>query len=106
MAKSNDWMQALTNPMGHVVKKYVFDILQERYGKHEDVLERISRSLVTRNDMENFGRLVAEIYEAGFFKAVNENKEAWEKLGYKPVIKKSAPSPDSQPTIFSQKNQE
>ena len=63
-------------------------------------------SEVTRGDVENFGKLVLEIYEAGFFKAVSENKEAWEKLGFKPVIKQSDLPTNPQQTIFSRKNQE
>ena len=105
MADNNSWIQSLANPVGHIVKKYLYDLLQERYHKHEDVVERISRSLVTRSDMENFGALVLEIYEAGFMKAVSDNKEAWEKLGYKPVIKPSRNPARSSQAIFNQKNQ-
>jgi hypothetical protein len=107
---ANDWMQALSNPLGIVVKKYMFDVLQERYLKHEDIIERVSHSLATRCDVEKFGKLILEVYEAGFMKAVNDNKEAWERLGYKPTIKQS-PTPNAQQpqTIFkntSQKNQD
>jgi hypothetical protein len=107
MNQTNNWIQSLTNPVGHIVKKYMYEILESRYAKHEDIIERISKSLITHNDIDNFGKLVADIYESGFFKAVSENKDAWEKLGYKPIIKQSEPNAaQKNSSIFNQKNQE
>jgi len=107
MANSPSWVESLSNPMGHIVKKYLSEVLQEKFFQHEDVVERISRSLVTRGDMENFGKLVLAIYEAGFMKAVEDNKEAWERFGVKPIIRESetATPPDPSKAIFNQKSQ-
>lgn len=102
---ANDFLSNLSNPVGQIIKKYLHDLLQERYYKHQDVVERISRSLVTKGDIENFGKFILEIYEAGFFKAVQDNKELWEKLGYETTIVPS-PSKSPQQTIFNPKNQE
>ena len=102
---TDNWVNTLSNPMGHIAKKYLFDLLKEKAYKHNDIIERISRALVTQNDLKNFGQLMAEVYETGFFKAVEDNKEAWEKLGYKTHITPSEKIVDAK-KIFNQKNQE
>lgn len=81
MAENSNWLNYLSNPKIHYIKKSMFEILKERYPKHEVLLERIAFSLQTEKDLQEFLKLVVDIYEIGFLKAVNDQKEQLEKLG-------------------------
>jgi hypothetical protein len=78
-----NWFDFLRNPNEIYIKKYMFDILQSRYVKHEKFLEALSKFITTKEELENFGKLVADIYESGFLKAFNDYKNQIEKLGLK-----------------------
>ena len=74
-------MDMLMNPKSQHVKKVMFEILKERYGKNENIIERLSAALVTDNDMKDFFNLVTNIYEAAYFKCVEDHKEQLKKAG-------------------------
>ena len=40
------WMDMLMNPKSQHVKKVMFEILKERYGKNENIIEKIGRAHV------------------------------------------------------------
>ena len=69
-------MDMLMNPKSQHVKKVMFEILKERYGKNENIIERLSAALVTDNDMKDFFNLVTNIYEAAYFKCVEEDRKS------------------------------
>jgi hypothetical protein len=101
--ESRNWMNYVSNPIGHAVRKFVYEILgAERYSPHEQIIEQLTRSIFNDSDYENFGKLVAEIYEAGFMRAVDEQKEELTRLGLK-VTLKTTQKTEGVP-IFNQKN--
>ena len=65
-----------------IAKKYIFDILQERYKIHEDVIDRMSHYLITEKDTKGFCQVIADAYSKGYMKAVNDYKEQLRKIGY------------------------
>jgi len=78
-----NWMQYLANPQAVAIKKYMYEILQDKYGEHDQLIERVSHSLTTGKDVEGFGKLIAAVYESGYFKAVNDHRETLTKMGLK-----------------------
>jgi hypothetical protein len=59
----------------------MFEILKERYAPHEPILERISTSLTVDKDLQMFFKLVTDVYEMAYLKAVNDHSEQLKKLG-------------------------
>jgi len=73
----------LQNPQSIAIKKYLFDILKERYNKNEKFIERLSSQTLTKEDYENLGILIADIFELGFLRAVDQYREQLLKMGVK-----------------------
>ena len=80
MSNAN-WLNFMSNPMAHHIKRSMFELLKEKYGKHEQIVDRIAHSLVTEKDMKDFIGLLLEIYELGFVRAIEEHKDKLAKLG-------------------------
>lgn len=75
------WMDYLSNAKGHYVKKSMFEILQERYMQNEQIVDRLSVSLLTESDVKQFLKLITDVYELAYMKAVNDHKEQLQNLG-------------------------
>lgn len=73
----------MNNPKAFTLKKWFLELLKERYTKHDPIIERVALSLSTDSDLKDFGALIAEVFEAGYFKAVNDYKDQAEKAGMK-----------------------
>jgi hypothetical protein len=87
LADSNEgWFNLMSNPRGHMLKKTMFEILKERYPKHEQIIDRVSHSLATDKDIKDFVSMMVEIYEVGFVRAVDEHREKLSKLGFEVKI--------------------
>ena len=86
MTNKADWMDYIQNPKSYVLKKYIHDLLKDRYGRHLPILERLSHYLVTENDIKEFGQLAVDLYETAYMKAVEDHKEALAKAGFKATI--------------------
>ena len=69
------------NPQAVAIKRYLFEILKERYGKNEKFIDRLASNITTKEDYESLGAFITDIYEIGFLKAVKEYKEQFEKMG-------------------------
>lgn len=82
----SDWMSYFSNVRGNYIQKCIFEILKDKYGKHQNISERISLSLLTDSDTKEFLALLMELYEVGYLKAVNDHKEQLEKLGLRAAI--------------------
>lgn len=93
------------NPQSIAIKKYLFELLKERYSKNENFIDRFSNMITTQQDYEDLGKLLVDIFEVGFLRAVNQYKSQFEKMGMKIniVAEETARNPNSK--IFSQKNQ-
>jgi hypothetical protein len=90
-------LEHLANPQAHVVKKYMFDILQDRYPKHQEILERIASALVTSNDLQAFGKLISDVYEVAYLKSLDQQKDVFKKAGIKVNVTASPPKKESKP---------
>lgn len=82
----NPWSQLLNTAFSAHIKKYLYDILKDRYSRNEEFIERLASSIVTNKDVEGLGKLVADLYEVGYVKSVNDHKEILEAKGYKATI--------------------
>jgi hypothetical protein len=94
------WANYFANPLGQGVKKFFYDLLgPERYPNHEVIIEQVSRVIYNEKDYENLGKCMAEIYEAGFMRAVEEQKAELTRLGLKVNMLK-APEKKEGKSIF------
>lgn len=75
------WMDYMSNPRGHYLKKTMFEVLQERYAQNEQIIERMGVTLLTEDDLSAFMKMVGDIYEMAYLKAVNDHKEQLQKAG-------------------------
>jgi nickel-dependent lactate racemase len=71
----------------HYIKKSMFEVLQERYSKNEQIIERVAASLITEKDTKDFLKLVTDIYEMAYLKSVKDHKEALQKVGLVATVK-------------------
>ena len=73
----------MSNPKCYTLKKWVSELVKKDYQQHEEILERIATSLSTEKDLDSFGKLIMNIYESAYKKAVNDYKVEFEKMGVK-----------------------
>lgn len=93
------------NPLAFGVRKFFLQVLgNTRYVKHQTYIDRLATYVQTEQDYKDMGQLIAEVYETGYMKAVEEHREAIERLGYKTEIKRTD-SPTKTEPIFSEKSQ-
>lgn len=69
------------NMQSNYFKKIMFDVLKERYQKNESIVERLGVTLVTESDLNSFLKMVGDIYESAYMKAVDDHKEQLQKAG-------------------------
>lgn len=94
-------LELLQNPNARMLAKPMFELLGERYGRHQKIIERVALSLQTQDDVQDFLKLFVDAYEAGYFRAVNEQKDKLEKLGYDvKITQPAAVNTKTQGTIF------
>lgn len=70
-----------TNPRTIALKQFMFQILESKYPNYEDLINRAAFFLVTENDLNMFSKLVGEIYEKGYLRAVEDYREQLSKFG-------------------------
>jgi len=58
-------------------------MLHSDYPQHDEIVERISTAMLTDKDVEKFGKLIMNIYETAYKKAVSDYKVEFEKMGVK-----------------------
>lgn len=78
-----NWIEQFINPQGTALKRYLYEILKDKYPKHHDIVERIASNLQTEKDLQNFGALVVELFEMAYAKAVEDYKAELGRMGYK-----------------------
>jgi len=71
----------MQNPKAFAIRKWLSDLLQERYAPQDQIVERVSYALVTQKDLEDFGKLLGEVYSAGFMKAYKDYEKELKKHG-------------------------
>ena len=75
------WIDYLSNARSYTVKKTLFEVLQSRYSQNEKIIERLSVTLATENDLKDFMKFVADIYEVAYMKCVEDHRQQLEKAG-------------------------
>ena len=97
----NQLLELLQNPNARLLAKPIFELLGNRYTRNQKTIERVALSLQTHDDVQAFLKLLVDIYEAGYLRAVEEHREKLEKLGYD--VRVTTPPPvdaEKQETIF------
>jgi len=90
--------------LGYGIKEFCYKILGNKYINHENVIEKIANSVSTKKDYEEIANTLIAFYEAGFMRAVEQQKDVFAKHGLQVTIVGEAQKVG--PTIFSQKNQD
>lgn len=83
MTQNAEFLKYMSNPKVFTLKKWFCDMLKINYTPHDTIIERVSCSLTTEKDLEDFGKLIGQVYETGYRKAVEDYKDQIEKLGLK-----------------------
>jgi hypothetical protein len=81
MSLGANWLKNLSNPLSWGMKKYMFELLQERYSENEDIITRISDNILSEKDYKACGKLMVDVYEKGFKEALRQQKEELQKMG-------------------------
>ena len=81
-----DLSHLIGNPHTYAIKKYLLDVLKEYYPEDDSIIERLAKALITEKDLEDFNKLIVSLYTVGFSEAARQNKEMFEKLGYKVTV--------------------
>jgi hypothetical protein len=76
-----NWMDYFANPRSHWIKKSMFEVLQAKYAQNEGIIDRLSAQLQTESDANALLKLVADIYETAYMKAVSDHREQLAKMG-------------------------
>lgn len=71
------------NPQAVAIKRYLFEMLKDRYQKNDKYIDRIAAGTLTKEDYESLGGLLADVYESGFMRAVEQYRESISRLGLK-----------------------
>ena len=79
---ANNFLENIYNFASNRLKTYMYEILKERYPKHEDFFERLGHSLPLEQDVRNFTELIIDVYELGYLKALTDYEGEFKKLGY------------------------
>lgn len=94
----------LFNPLATATKKFLFELMGNEYPAHSDMIERLSASITTEKDYEQFAKLVLAVYEKGYKLAVDQHKEILEKQGLKVTVTKPEGNPNGSRIFHSEKS--
>lgn len=76
------WVDYFSNVRGHYVKKALFEVLKERYANNEQIIDRLGVTLLTERDIQDFMKLIGDVYELAYMKAVDDHREQLQKAGF------------------------
>lgn len=81
------------NPHSAALKKYLFEILKDRYWKNEKYIERLAASTMVQDDYDGLGSLIVDVFELGFLRAVDQYKDQMAKMGLRvQIVPESKPA--------------
>lgn len=80
--KSN-FVKYMSNPRCFTLKKWFSELLKSDYQQHDELVERVATALLTDKDVEKFGKLIMNVYETAYKKAVEDYRVEFEKMGVK-----------------------
>lgn len=73
----------MSNPRAFTLRKWFYDLMNVDYSKYDTIIERVSTSLTTEKDLEEFSKLIGQVYEMGYRKAVDDYRIKMEEMGLK-----------------------
>lgn len=82
-AKRENFIKYVSNPRSYTLKKWFMEMLKEEYPQHDVIVERVAAVLLTDSDVSQFGKLISNVYEKAYRKAIDDYKDQAEKLGIK-----------------------
>lgn len=97
------WSNYLSNTNANFIKKYLFEVLKDKYAENEKCIDRICQHLILREDAQDFIKLFSDVFQKGYIIAADQHKEALAKIG---MGVKITSQDNSSPKIFNQKNQD
>lgn len=83
----NSWNDVMQNQKAFMLKKFLYQTLENKIANYEDLISRISFHLVTDNDMKLFAEMVNDLVMAGYFKAIEEYKKQLGQMGIEVNLK-------------------
>jgi hypothetical protein len=95
--------EILAHPYNNALRQFMFQILQGSFAEHEGMLERFMGEVKSEKDYAAFTKLFMAVYESAFLKAVEQNREALERIGYRATITAPEKKPE-QHDIFNRQN--
>jgi hypothetical protein len=84
--KEANWMDLMTNPRGLMLKQFAAQLLEDRYPKYNELMERLSAVLVTDGDMEAFSKMLVDLFEKGYLRAVDDHRSRLAEMGIKSTV--------------------
>lgn len=81
--RASNFIRYMSNPRSFTLKKWFYDLLKLDYVAHDIIIERVSTALTTEKDLEDFGKLIGQVYETGYRKAVDDYRSQIENMGLK-----------------------
>jgi hypothetical protein len=75
--------EMLQNPKGMALRNFMAQILGQKYLEYEELLHRATFFLITDKDAASFSKMINDVYELGYIKAVSDYKEQLNNLGIK-----------------------
>lgn len=81
-----DWAK-LINPYSPAFQKFTLELIkEEKYSLNQEAIEKISNLVTDKKSYELMAKLFVHIWESGFFKSVEEQKEQLKKMGIKITV--------------------
>lgn len=78
---NNQWAQMMQNPRGVALKKFMSQVMGSKAGVYDELLTRLSASIVTDNDLKIFGEMINDILGIGYRKAIDDYRDQIKQLG-------------------------
>lgn len=73
--------QNMVNPRSYVIKKFMFEFLKGKFQEHEKIIDRIIISINTDDDMQDFSKMMIDLYETAYMRAVDDHRDQLAKMG-------------------------
>lgn len=102
--KSSGWNSLFQNPLIFGIKKYLSEVLKHRYPENERIIEQLASQILTESQYEEFGKLIASIYEAGYLKSVEDHQDQLSRLGFKANVVSKSSTEEHKPLFPQEKS--
>jgi len=80
------------NPYNRAIKKYLIQAMPKKYtAQTDEIIDRITNQIVTKQDGEGLIRLLGDLYQAGYETSMESTQKALEKSGIKLNLRISQP---------------